>query len=229
MSHEKIASTFDDWAERGRAAGMQDGHGDVVRQVIAAMAIRPGQQTLELGCGNGWATRLLGQAAPGAGAVGIDISSGMIAQAESLHDFTYRARYERSSFEQLAFPDGKFDRVFSMEALYYAVDLDASLREMQRVLKSGGAADIVIDCFAESEHTADWSDKVGLDMHRLGEAEWRARFEAAGFTGIELKRVLDSRGPGEESEFVPSEHCRDWKTRVELHAAGSLWIHATKP
>ena len=81
----------------------------------------------------------------------------MIAQAESLHDFTYRARYETGTFESLAFPDGKFDRVFSMEALYYSVDLDSSLAEIFRVLKPGGVADIVIDCYVESAHTEHWS------------------------------------------------------------------------
>ena len=35
MSHEKIAEVFDDWARSGRGAGMEDGHGDVVAQVVA--------------------------------------------------------------------------------------------------------------------------------------------------------------------------------------------------
>ncbi|MFT4542439.1 MAG: ubiquinone/menaquinone biosynthesis C-methylase UbiE [Planctomycetota bacterium] len=228
MSHDNIASTFDAWASDGRAAGLEQGHGDVVRQVIAAMEIKPGQQTLDMGCGNGWGTRLLGQAAPGAGAVGIDVSKGMIAEAESLHDYTYRARYEHGSFEALDFKDGKFDRVFSMEAIYYAVDLDKSLSEMHRVLKSGGAADIVIDCFEESEHTAGWPESCGLPMHRLTEADWKNRFEAAGFANVSMKRVIDSRGVGVEADFTPSVHCPDWKTRVELHEAGSLWIHAER-
>jgi hypothetical protein len=47
----------------------------------------------------------------------------MIARAEELHSLTIRARYEVGRFEALDFPDKKFDRVFSMEALYHAVDL----------------------------------------------------------------------------------------------------------
>ena len=34
--NEKVVETFDQWAENGRDAGMEEGHGDVVRQVIAS-------------------------------------------------------------------------------------------------------------------------------------------------------------------------------------------------
>ncbi len=228
MSHEKIAATFDSWAQSGQAERLADAHGDVVRQVIARMNIRPGQQILDLGCGSGWATRLLGSAAPGSGAIGVDVSPSMIARAEATHDLTARARYERGAFEKLDFKDAKFDRVFSMEALYYAVDLERALSEVFRVLKPGGSADVVLDHFEESAHTQHWSTKVGLAMHRLSEAEWQAAFERAGFANVVLTRVRDSRGPGSQAEFRPSEHCPDWQTRVELHEAGSLWIHAEK-
>ena len=40
-------------------------------------------------------TRLLANGAPGSGAVGVDVSPAMIAKADELHDWTYRARYEK--------------------------------------------------------------------------------------------------------------------------------------
>ncbi len=40
--------------------------------------------------------------------------------------------------------------------------------------------------------------------------------------------MIDSRGPGDEASFEPSAHAEDWKTRVELHEAGTLWIHGEK-
>ena len=138
MSHEKIASVFDVWAGNGKAEGMQDGHGDVVHQVLDQIEVRAGMVSLDLGCGNGWATRQLGSIAPGASAIGIDASAAMVKRAEELHDLTTRARYEVGTFEAIDFPDGKFDRVFSMEALYYAVDLDLAIAEIHRVTKSGG-------------------------------------------------------------------------------------------
>ncbi len=229
MSHEEISATFDRWAQEGTADGLEDCHGDVVRQVIAQLDLKPGMQSLELGCGTGWATRLLASAAPGAGAVGIDVSPEMIARAEDTHDLTSRARYELGRIEELDFPDGRFDRVFSMEVLYYVVDLQQALGEMLRVLKPGGSAHAVLDCFADSPHTASWSDSIGLEMHYLSEVRWRELFAEVGFVDVASQRVIDSRGPGDEESFEPGTHCPDWTTHVELHEAGSLWVRGTKP
>ena len=58
MSHERLAETFDQWAADGRDAKMEQEHGDAVRQVISRMGIVSGDKILDLGCGNGWGTRL---------------------------------------------------------------------------------------------------------------------------------------------------------------------------
>ena len=228
MSHEKISATFDDWAAKGHAAGMQNDHQDVVQQVISQLSFKAGEQVLDLGCGNGWATRLLANGAPGSGAIGIDAAPKMIAEAESNHDYTYRARYEVGVFEKLDFPDERFDKVFSMEALYYAVDLESAVSEIFRVLKSGGSAEIIIDCYREAATTESWGATVGLELNWLHEAEWQAHFERAGFTSVQLERVIDSRPPAELSECVSGTDCESPEERVARHAVGSLWIRATK-
>lgn len=228
MSQEKIATTFTEWADAGRDRDMEQGHHDVVQQVIDSLDVKPGQQILDLGCGNGWATRILAKLGPGVQSVGVDVAPGMIARAEALHSYTIRARYERMPFESLDFKDGHFDRVFSMEALYYATDLEQALTETARVLKSGGEADVVVDFYAESDVTARWPELVGIPMQRLSEAEWKAAFERASFDTVETKRVVDSRGPGSEADFEPSEWYANWAEKVARHEAGSLWIRACK-
>ncbi len=229
MSHELLASTFDQWAADGRDAKMEQEHSDAARQVISQMGIRSGDQILDLGCGNGWATRLLAKTASGVGAVGVDVSPAMIGRAEELHSFTIRARYELGPVERLDFKDGQFQRVFSMETLYYAVDLDAALAEMLRVLKPGGTADVIIDYYEESAATACWPEATGVPMHLLGEEGWKEAFERAGFDNASLQRVHDSRQVGDASSFEPSRCYPDFETWQRVHEAGSLWIHAEKP
>lgn len=228
MSHERIATTFDEWAKSGRGENMEYGHGDVVAQVLEELDIRAGFQVLDLGCGIGWATRRLAEAAPGVQAIGVDVSPAMIAEAEKLSSLRIRARYEVGSFEALDFKDEKFDLVFSMEALYYSPDLPKALAEVQRVLKGGGRAEIIVDCYAGRPSTEGWSDAVGLPLHVLSEEDWCAAFTAAGFSSVETRRVLDRRGAGDEADFEPGSTFPSFEEYKAYHDAGSLWIRAVK-
>ncbi len=229
MSHDKIQQIFDGWAEEGTGDRLEHAHGDVVEQVVDKMNIHAGEKILDLGCGTGWATRMLAKAAPGVQAIGIDLAPQMIARADELHSFTIRARYDLGTFEALDFEDASFDRAFSMEALYYSPHVDKALEELLRVLKPGAPADVIIDYFEDSPGTARWAELMDVAMCSKSEAGWKAAFEEAGFTNVKTARIVDRRGPGEEAAFEPDEWTPDWATQVSIHENGSLWIHAEKP
>ena len=228
MSHEQLSSTFDQWAAAGRGASMEAGHGDVVEQVLSTMEIRAGDKILDVGCGTGWATRLLAKTQAGVQAIGVDVSPKMIEKAEEGHSYTIRARYEVGPFEALDHKDGAFQRVFSMEALYYAVDLPRALSELHRVLAPGGTADVIVDFYADNASTQSWAAGVGVPMHWLSEAEWAEAFRAAGFAKVEAQRVVDRRGPGDPAAFEPSKWYATWEEKLAVHEAGSLWIRALR-
>lgn len=138
----------------------------------------------------------------------------MVAKAEETHDLTSRARYVVGAFEDLEFKDGRFDRVFSMEALYYASDLDKALEEIARVTKIGGEAHLLIDRYQESSSTESWADDVGLPMAWLAQAEWEDALRRVGFGEVSSSRVIDSRGPGEGASAE----------KVARMAEGTLWL-----
>jgi ubiquinone/menaquinone biosynthesis C-methylase UbiE len=225
----KAVETFDRWAEDGRDAELEHEHQDVAKQVIAAMQLRPGERVLDLGCGNGWATRLIAQANAGVQAIGVDAAPKMIARAEALHSLTIRARYELGTFEKLDFKDAHFDRVFSMEALYYATDLHQALRECFRVLKPGGSIETLVDYYEESAASEPWARAMGLVLHRLSESGWRKALEKSGFHEVSTVRVIDSRGPGVAHEFKADECEPTFARKEALHAAGTLRVRGEKP
>jgi cyclopropane fatty-acyl-phospholipid synthase-like methyltransferase len=224
MTHEAIQAIFDDWAGSGRADMMEPRHQSVAEQVIAQMDMRPGMQVLDMGCGTGWATRLLGKSAPGATAVGIDCSPAMVKRAEELHDLTSRARYMVSQMEQVAFKDGRFDRIFSMEALSYAPDMNGVLQEAFRLTKVGGSSHFIIGRYKECVPSEGWSDAMGLAMAWLSEEEWRGAMQEAGFSDVQVGRVRAAEGPGEESEFTPYSTCPDWESHLTTYESGYLWL-----
>jgi SAM-dependent methyltransferase len=226
MSHEaRLIELFDRLADDGTAEQSELLLGDVVRQAFDVMEVRPGHQILDLGCGIGWTTRLLGKAAPGAQAVGIDVSPAMIAKADGLSDWTSRARFERMAIEALDFADGRFDHVVAFDVLEYVEDPERALESAARVTKAGGKIELLFHAHAASPSTESWSEQLGLPLHRLDESAWSTAVESAGFTVDSADFLRDARetAPFEATLVVPDEVARD-----ALHSAGILRLRATR-
>src|SRR5215831_10101417 len=76
-----IRREFNRWAAQGRGRGMEKSHWDITRQLMELMNVQPDDNVIDLGCGVGWATRVLAERASRGIVVGIDLSDQMIAQA----------------------------------------------------------------------------------------------------------------------------------------------------
>jgi ubiquinone/menaquinone biosynthesis C-methylase UbiE len=202
--------TFDNWAKRGRAEGMETGHQPRAIQALQRIPLTPGQQVLDVGCGNGWATRWLrAQLGADGVAVGIDFSAEMIALSNT--QLTSGLSFSRSAFENLPFETGAFDHIFSMEAIYYAVDLSSALNELARVHRPGGTLTLCIDFYEENPYSADWPDMLNVPMVRLSELGWRDAVAQAGYENIHTCRCFDPRPvtpSGSQDEDAAAEHFR---------------------
>ena len=84
---EKLQLEFNRWAEAGEGEKMEQHHLDITLKTLRLMDLRPGQRVLDLGCGSGWATRLLARtvldesgssARNEAHVAGLDVSDEMI-------------------------------------------------------------------------------------------------------------------------------------------------------
>lgn len=205
----EVADVFDDWAERGRGEGMEEGHRLTAGELIARLPIQPGQRFLDLGTGIGWAARDV--AAKGGVSVGVDIAPKMLSRARQRQGPP--VDYARASFEALPFQDEAFHQAFSMEALYYAKDLAAALAEAARVMAPGGQLHVLVDYYAENTASHGWPEKTGVPMHLLSEVQWCLELEEAGFGEVTSRRLRAPEGTAEA-----------WKIEE-----GSLYLVATKP
>ena len=224
----EATSVFNTWADAGQAEEMQHDHGGSVGVAVSRMELRAGEAVLDLGCGNGWATRMLADVTGGR-AIGIDGAANMIARARELSGEYPDLSFKQALFDSLPVEDAIVDRVFSMEALYYALDPGAVIDEIFRVMKPGGCAEIIINFYRENSTTAGWADELGVPMHWLSGGEWEDLFRAGGFHPVEACRVLDPGGPGREEGFIPDPWCPTWPDRRDFYDQGSLWIRAAKP
>src|ERR1700690_2349784 len=85
---DRLQKEFNRWADAGEGAKMERHHLNITEKTMRRMDLRPGERILDLGCGSGWATRLLarmvGEGPQGFGqVVGIDIADEMIQQARA--------------------------------------------------------------------------------------------------------------------------------------------------
>ena len=59
---ERLRQEFNQWAEQGRGEEMENHHISITQQTLAHMKLKPGDRVLDLGCGAGWASRLMADA-----------------------------------------------------------------------------------------------------------------------------------------------------------------------
>lgn len=107
--------------------------------LIRLAALRPGEQVLDVACGTGVVARLASQQVGGTGTVaGLDVNPGMLAVARSATPPDMRIEWHEASAEAMPLPDASFDVVLCQMGLQFVPDKHAALREMWRVLVSGG-------------------------------------------------------------------------------------------
>ena len=200
----RVRTVFDDWAVRGRAEGMERGHGPVARKAFHHLGLKPDSWYLDVGCGNGYTVRWAAEDAPDGKAFGLDVAPEMIARAEEMSQGVANAEFHVATFPDHDLPLGRFDAIFSMEVLYYLPSLSEGLEEVARLLTPGGRFVCVVDFYQENSASHSWPEDVGVAMRLLSAAQWRQAFEDAGLKVIEQGRVT----------LPPEQATEGWKVDV---------------
>ena len=117
--------------------------GDRARAALLDQAeLRPGHKALDIGCGTGTFVTLIKRLHPSVEVVGLDPDPKALARAASKAKREGLAiRFDQAFADALPYPDASFDRVFSSFMFHHlpAEGKEPTLREVRRVLKSGGS------------------------------------------------------------------------------------------
>ncbi len=104
--------------------------------IVSHYDLQPGERVLELGCGTG--SMWKGVVLPDDCHVTLtDLSAGMLETAEA-NTAHLAADYAVCDAMALPYADASFDVVIANMMLYHVPDIDLALREIRRVLKTGG-------------------------------------------------------------------------------------------
>lgn len=150
---------------------------------------KPGERILDIGCGDGYFSRLI--ADQGAYVVGIDINLPMLDVAEKKNR-TERTEFHTMNAEELGFPDASFDKIVSFCVIEHFDDDNRVLKHASRLLKPGGVM----------VFSADSLSHAGIRDHER--AAHRRRYHVNSFYTREiLTRKLSDVGIRiEESRYI---------------------------
>lgn len=109
--------------------------------VVGLLDTQPNDRVLEVGYGPGLGIELLAKAVPEGHVAGVDYSAEMVEQAiarnkKAIEDGRINLRH--GSVECLPFADNTFDEALAINSMQVWPDSAAGLREIGRVLKTGG-------------------------------------------------------------------------------------------
>jgi malonyl-CoA O-methyltransferase len=173
-----------------RAAAVYEQHAllqaSVREEMLARLSlvkIAP-QRVLDVGCGTGSGVRALRELYPKAQVLGLDFSTGMLAQARRFRPWMRKPLWLCGDMECLPLQDASVDVLFSSLSVQWGGDLGQVLAEMRRVLKPGGVlmfSTLGPDSLRELREAWRAADDTGYahvnmfyDMHDVGDALMRA-------------------------------------------------------
>ena len=201
----------------------------------ALIDLKPGDTVLDLGSGGGIDVLLSAKrVGPTGKAYGLDMTDEMLALARQNQQRAGATNVEflKGEIESIPLPDQSVDVVISNCVINLSTDKDRVLREAFRVLKPGGrfaVSDVVVRGPVPDDIRRNVELWVGCVAGALQETDYRAKLEAAGFTGVSLEpwRVYEMK---DARQFLTDAGI-DADT-VAAHAEGkfaSAFVRATRP
>jgi SAM-dependent methyltransferase len=198
--HKFVPALFGEWADH----------------LVAAADITAGRAVLDVACGTGVVARAVADRLAGSGrVVGVDINEGMLAVARRIRP---NIEWHHGDAADLPFPDASFDAALCQASLMYFPDRAKALREMARVVRSGGTVAVQVWTSLESQPgyrpfadiAARHAGREALDLigsyFSLGDLDLTlGLFEQAGLRVSGTRTRLGAVRFGSIDEFVTAE------------------------
>jgi ubiquinone/menaquinone biosynthesis C-methylase UbiE len=146
-----------DRAGRAVLDRMNVSHAGVTVWGLEHVAIQNDFTILDVGCGGGRTIQRLAVIATNGKVFGVDYSEQSVAVSRETNQLLIdegRVDVQQATVSQLPFPDAMFDLVTAVETHYYWPDLPRDVREVMRVLKSGGRFVIIAETYRGRRN--DW-------------------------------------------------------------------------
>jgi ubiquinone/menaquinone biosynthesis C-methylase UbiE len=175
---------------RLRLWNMNSRHSKVTDWGLGHISIEKHYTIVDVGCGGGGTLSKLAGCATQGMVYGIDYSEESVAASKRTNARWIdvgRVEVRHGSVSQLPFPDGIFDLVTAVETHFWWPDLSTDLREIFRVLKSGGKLIVIAEIYkGAGTPAAKLAQEYAPNMTLLTVDEHRQLFVNAGYSDIQV-------------------------------------------
>jgi ubiquinone/menaquinone biosynthesis C-methylase UbiE len=223
-SDELLQQEFNRWAQAGEGEKMEHHHLDITKKTMALMDLRSVDRVLDLGCGSGWATRLLAPKCKEV--VGVDVSGEMVRQAQEASSNFANVKFLQGSAQKIPCPDNSFDKMLSVESFYYYAVQEVALDEIFRVMAPNGRIFILINLYKDNEYSLQWVHLLKVPVHVRSASDYCGLLKNHGFQNVESRQVPDDTPTPDDyktKSFRSLDDLRAFKRQ------GALLLMATKP
>lgn len=155
-------------------------------ELLALLDLRPTDHVLEVGFGHGRTIERAAALVPQGFVAGVDLSNDMVRMATHRNRQLireHRIELQLGDSARLLYPDCRFDKVGSMHTLYFWSDPEQHLREIYRVLKTGGRFVLGFGPRDDEHATANFPATI---YRFYTSDEVRNLLERAGFQDIDM-------------------------------------------
>ena len=178
--------------ELGRFVGerMNESHSELWQWGLSHISIKDNSTILDVGCGGGGAINLLASFAIRSRILGIDFSKEMVELAKKInHALIANRRVEILYGEVLYLPfaDNTFDVVTAFETYYFWLNIVNCLKEIKRVLKTGGIIIMVNETYKHpqfEEKNSHLAKLLNMEYHTPN--EFIDLLQVAGYSTVEV-------------------------------------------
>jgi ubiquinone/menaquinone biosynthesis C-methylase UbiE len=140
------------------------------RQLPSFADLHPSHSVLDIGCGPGAAVRVAARSV--ARAVGVDRSQAMIEIASRRSRRFTNVEFAVGGAEQLPFPDGTFDRVWTIHSFHHWEDQAQGIAECLRALRPSGRL-LIVENDTSGPHgfNRDGAKELAAELRSIGFAD----------------------------------------------------------